>query len=198
MTLGNNKKACVIVAHPDDETIWMGETIQMNPQIDWTIMTLCRASDTDRAPKFERVCERYGAKPIMADLDDLGDVSDKKWERDAEKIILDKIGNQKFDYIFTHGSNGEYGHPNHKSLHHVIQKLRRNHGLVAKDFFYFHYKRIYRLRPFMKTRVRPTHVLKLSDEQYAKKRSLIVDIYGFDPNGIDVNYCTNPEAFLKN
>ena len=40
------KEALVIVAHPDDETIWMGGTILKNKNWKWTILSLCRASDT--------------------------------------------------------------------------------------------------------------------------------------------------------
>ena len=47
----NGKKALIIVAHPDDETIWMGGTILKYTELEWTIYSLCRASDKDREPK---------------------------------------------------------------------------------------------------------------------------------------------------
>ena len=46
------KNAAVIVAHPDDETLWTGGAILMHPEINWTVITLCRLSDPDRSPKF--------------------------------------------------------------------------------------------------------------------------------------------------
>ena len=49
------RKAAVIVAHPDDEIIWCGGTILMNPDLQWTVLVLCRGNDADRAPKFYRV-----------------------------------------------------------------------------------------------------------------------------------------------
>ena len=42
------ENAVVIVAHPDDETLWAGGTILMHPETHWTILTLCRTSDPDR------------------------------------------------------------------------------------------------------------------------------------------------------
>ena len=62
--------ALVIVAHPDDETLWAGGTILMHPETRWTVVALCRRSDPDRAPKFRRVLELLGASGDMGDLDD--------------------------------------------------------------------------------------------------------------------------------
>ena len=64
------KTAAVIVAHPDDETLWAGGTILTHPGINWVILTLCRKSDPDRAPRFFKAIEQFGAKGLMADLDD--------------------------------------------------------------------------------------------------------------------------------
>ena len=44
------RSAVVIVAHPDDEVIWCGGLILQKPDWDWTILSLCRATDRDRRP----------------------------------------------------------------------------------------------------------------------------------------------------
>ena len=62
--------AAVIVAHPDDETLWCGGYLLTHPEFTWRIVTLCRAVDPDRAQKFRRVLRRFGAGGEMADLDD--------------------------------------------------------------------------------------------------------------------------------
>src|SRR3989338_6613378 len=75
------KKVLVIVAHPDDETIWMGGTLLANIN-NWnlTIISLCRKDDKDRAPKFKKVCKILKAKCFMSDLEDkrLNDISAKE------------------------------------------------------------------------------------------------------------------------
>ena len=63
------KEALCIVAHPDDETIWMGGAILKN-KFNWTIISLCRKNDLDREPKFRRVCKFYSANSIISDLED--------------------------------------------------------------------------------------------------------------------------------
>jgi len=47
-------RAAVVVAHPDDETLWCGGYILTHPEFLWRIVTLCRAADPDRGPRFRR------------------------------------------------------------------------------------------------------------------------------------------------
>lgn len=60
----------MIVAHPDDETLWSGGTILKYPRWHWEIHTLCRTSDPDRSDKFYRMLSVYGANGIITDYDD--------------------------------------------------------------------------------------------------------------------------------
>ena len=52
MNSKKSKSIAVIVAHPDDETLWAGGTILSHPSNKWFIICLCRASDTDRSVRF--------------------------------------------------------------------------------------------------------------------------------------------------
>ena len=82
-------RALVIVAHPDDETIWMGGTILKNPKVNWTIFSLCRRSDRDRAPKFFKVCKIYKAKAIITDLDDEDKLTIRQTIPVIKKLVLE-------------------------------------------------------------------------------------------------------------
>lgn len=65
-----SKNVAVIVAHPDDETLWAGGTILNHTKWKCFIITVCRESDADRAPKFYRALKIYHSVGAMGDLDD--------------------------------------------------------------------------------------------------------------------------------
>ena len=59
---GRTPQVAVIVAHPDDETLWTGGLLLSHPEWSPFIVTLCRGEDSDRAPKFFKAMECLGAK----------------------------------------------------------------------------------------------------------------------------------------
>lgn len=132
--------ALVVIAHPDDETIWMSGTILMNPQVKWTIFSLCRGNDSDRAPKFRKVCKYYGAREIISDLEDEGVMNIRESVPEIKKKIKRLLPVRSYDYVFTHGVDGEYGHPRHKGTHQVVKLLVESCKLKTKRFFVFSYE----------------------------------------------------------
>ncbi len=58
MEEGCSLEVAVIVAHPDDETLWCGGTLLSHPFWNVLVLTLCRASDTEWAIKTTAPCNR--------------------------------------------------------------------------------------------------------------------------------------------
>jgi LmbE family N-acetylglucosaminyl deacetylase len=190
------ERAVVIVAHPDDETIWMGGFILDNPDYNWTILSLCRASDSDRAPKFKRVADHYGATGIIEDADDEDKLDYYGKVKEIERIITKHFAKQEIDLLFTHGKNGEYGHKGHTATHEAITNLLKTKKITAKKILCFNYvktsrKQFCKLKPAANS----DKIAKLSKKTFANKTAIMTDIYGFAADGIDTGYCTNPEAF---
>lgn len=196
-----NKKirAICVVAHPDDETIWMGGTILKNPDWDWTIFSLCRAGDSDRAPKFARVCEFYGANSIISDLDD--EVCKPLSGAVVKKKILAGISGESYDYIYTHGENGEYGHVRHTEIHNAVKELVAEGALKCKDLYFFDYKLSKGTAPLTPDLKIPKPartsevVINLSLAELRKKRRIVADIHGYPRKGFEVYCCNRREAF---
>lgn len=190
------KNMLVIVAHPDDEIIWMGGTLLRYSQNDWTVLCLCRASDTDRAPKFERVCHYYGARGIIKDVPDDDSLDVQGMTLAAEEVIVSSIKFSDYDAIFTHGSNGEYGHLVHVGVYKAVQRIKKESGSQT-PVFCFHYRNDPKRDYQVISRKDPDILINLSSEELAEKKKIVAEMYGYPYGGIDVEYCTNPEAFKK-
>jgi LmbE family N-acetylglucosaminyl deacetylase len=186
------KEILVIIAHPDDETIWAGGTLLENKSKK-TIISLCRKNDKDRAPKFEKVCKILNSKRYMSDLDDLEEGHYKKIsKKEVIKRILKFTKKKKYDYLYTHGKNGEYGHIRHREIHQIVDEMLEKRLLFAKEVFFFSYRR---KGKFCNINPDADILIKLKKSCFKMKKRLIQEIYGFKKGSFEEKSCRNVEAF---
>ncbi|MBA7661464.1 hypothetical protein ES703_69481 [subsurface metagenome] len=184
----------VIVAHPDDETLWAGGTILMHPEAKWTVVTLCRKNDPDRSGKFFRALEGLGATGDMGDLDDSPEQSTHVSSK-VQNTILELLPSKKFDLIITHGLRGEYTrHLRHEETGKAVTALWESEKLVAEEIWRFAYEDgdgKYLPRPVQDADI----YLELPEEIWQRKYEIITQIYGFRPDSFEAKTTPRDEAF---
>jgi len=186
----------VIVAHPDDETLWAGGTILSHPSWTWRIVTLCRASDADRAPKFRRVLHELGAAGDMADLDD-GPEQSPLAPAEVQSAILDLLPSMRYDLIISHDPAGEYTrHRRHEEVSAAVIRLWQSGRLPADELWTFAYDdggRQYLPRP-----IPSASLYRLLPEAiWQRKYRIITDLYGFAPGSFEAHTAPRAEAFWR-
>lgn len=190
------KTVAIIVAHPDDETLWVGGTIMSNLSWKCFIVSLCRGNDTDRAPKFYEVLKTLNAEGIMGDLDDGPDQHPLN-TNDIEFKILKLLPSGQFDLIITHSQSGEYTrHLRHEETSRAVLSLWQNGRLAASELWTFAYqdgnKKYYPLA------VESASVYTtLPQPIWQMKYRLITETYGFEKDSWEAKTTPVAEAFWK-
>lgn len=188
------KKVALIVAHPDDETLWAGGTILSHPSWDWFIVSLSRGGESDQAQKFEQALEQLGAKGVMGDLD--AGVDQKPLnEEEVKQTILDLLPEHYFDLIISHHPEGEYSnHIRHDETGKAVILLWHSGKISAAEFWAFAYedgKKSYLPRP-----IETAEIFKVLTKRIRKKKQhIITEIYGFDLNSIKAKTTPLAESF---
>ncbi len=114
------RKNALIVAHPDDETLWAGGLLLRFPDRDWTVIA-CSTPQKDprRAAEFLNACVVLGVQGRVLPV-----VDSNMWVPLHASQVLEAIqtGLCNFDCVVTHGYAGEYGHMHHQQIHKFVKQ----------------------------------------------------------------------------
>lgn len=154
-------KRLLVVAHPDDETIFFGGLIQSLKDLPWHVICVTDGNadgrGKERAREFEQATKLLGVKSS-----EIWTYPDKFPDRLPVDEIAQKLLDKKLPIkeIYTHGPMGEYGHPHHQdvclAVHRAYPKKKifspASNSLAEK-------------------------IIKLTPKQYEKKTKAFIEIY---------------------
>lgn len=184
----------VIVAHPDDETLWAGGTILMHPETKWTIVVLCRKNDPDRSVRFNRALVLLRAQGRIGDLDD-GPQQTPLSDSEVQETVLSLLSPGSVDLIVTHSTRGEYTrHRRHEETGRAVHSLWRTGRIAGRELWMFAYEdHEKRHRPEAITAA--DRVVKLPANVWKSKYDILTKTYGFGPSSFEAQTTPVVEAF---
>lgn len=183
----------MIVAHPDDETIWGGGHL-----IDGGYLVVCITGGRNQIRKNEFI-NAVGSLnetniPIILDFPDKTFGKRDSWlgiKNKISKTVDNLLEMKDWDLIVTHNKDGEYGHIHHKSISKIVsneyQRLGKNNTL----YFFGKYHSKKKISEFL------NQMVPLDDELYNKKTE-ILKIYASQKKVIEnLSHMNKYENWIK-
>lgn len=150
----------MIVAHPDDETIWGGSHLLKGHYL---VVCLTNGNNEKRKKEFMRIMKETHNQGLMFDYPDKTNGQRDKWLHVKQKIKKDitYILNKKaWAMVVTHNPLGEYGHIHHRLTSQIVSIEATNQNL-----YYF--------GKYYKKKHVPHALKKIKQKNYDKKMQLI-------------------------
>jgi LmbE family N-acetylglucosaminyl deacetylase len=109
----------MIVAHPDDESLWGGAQLIMSNG--WKVVCCTNGNNPVRRAEFEAVMEQTKSDFEMWNYGDSQFVplNEVPLKADLERVFF----SQQWSKIVTHNAVGEYGHLHHVQIHNLVKQI---------------------------------------------------------------------------
>jgi LmbE family N-acetylglucosaminyl deacetylase len=196
MDLKKSKTVAIIVAHPDDETLWAGGNILSHPSWKCFIICLCRKSDKDRASKFYDALKILKSDGVIGDLDD-GPEQKPLDEKEVESAILNLLPLRHFDLVISHNPSGEYTrHIRHEETGKAVIKLWHVGKISTNELWTFAYEDSNK-KYYPKPIENATICRALTKRIWMRKYNIITEIYCFEKNSWEAETTPHIESFWQ-
>ena len=110
----------MIVAHPDDETLWGGAHLLDGG---WLVVSITHGSDSTRSAEFAEAVTASGNTPLMLSYPDKVNLRRDDWSQVSggiEADIATLLQYKDWQTVATHNPAGEYGHLHHKRTNAIV------------------------------------------------------------------------------
>jgi LmbE family N-acetylglucosaminyl deacetylase len=190
------KTAAVIVAHPDDETLWAGGTILSHPEWNWFIVCLCRGNDEDRSPRFYNALNILKAEGIMGSMDD-GPEQKPIDENEIGHAILNLLPVNHFDLVISHNPTGEYNrHIRHEETGKAVIMLWNSNKISTEELWTFAYTDSN--KKHLPVAVENADICQtLAKRIWQQKYRIITETYGFEKRSFEAKTTPRAESFWQ-
>ncbi len=190
------KTVAIVVAHPDDETLWAGGTIMRHPNWKCFIVSVCRASDTDRAIRFKEMLKLIGAEGALGDLND-GPEQNPLDSSELERTIQMLLPQVSYDLLITHHVTGEYtSHLRHEEVNRAVINLWARGEIKSQELWTFAYNDSNKAHLPKAMKSAPIF-WTLPQAIWQRKYSLITNTYGFLKDSWEAKSAPRSEAFWQ-
>lgn len=157
----SKKSDFVIVAHPDDETLFFGGLIQQSRKNPWEVICVTDGNadgfGAKRKRQFQKACRALGVSKSHW----LGfpDVYENRLNVSELTLRLQPYANAS--RIFTHNILGEYGHPHHQDVSAAVHMaFSKTHQVFSTAYNAY-----------------PDKIIKLKTKEYDTKTQILTQIY---------------------
>ena len=116
-------KRLMIVAHPDDETIWGGAHLSEGGYL---VVCLTNGNNQTRAAEFQAVMAQSGNVGLILSYPDKVGGKRDNWNHVQAQMKQDLelvMTYRPWESIVTHNAAGEYGHIHHKMTHQFVTEI---------------------------------------------------------------------------
>ena len=161
----------MIVAHPDDETIWGGNHLKNGRYL---VVCLTNGDNEIRSQEFHNVIGKTNNQGVILKFPDKTNGKRDTWNtcyKTIDKEIKRIIKVKKWKEVITHNPAGEYGHQHHKMTSTMVTTvMKENYDLNKLAYFGKYYKK----KDFLeKSEVEKEFMNPLHKKQREEKQKLL-------------------------
>ena len=171
----NKFKNIMIVAHPDDETLWGGANLIKE---NYFVISLTNNYNLVRAKEFMQIMNFTNNSGILLDYPDTQDDIIDNWSEVEIGILKDLttiLNYKNWEKIVTYGPDGTYGHIHHKKTSKFVTLTTKKLKKFNKLYYFGKY--------YDKDKI-PSNLPKISDKELQYKIKEI-SFYKSAKEGID-------------
>lgn len=131
----------MIVAHPDDETIWGGGHLLKDKYL---VICLTNGNNSTRKKEFNEVMKKTNDLGIILDFPDKTNNKRDNWHKSYQYIYNDLhylLTKGHFKTIVTHNPKGEYGHQHHIMTSNIVTKITKELNQTNNLYYFGRYYR---------------------------------------------------------